>query len=87
MKRARSGGVPKPRANLADEIRQIGLDHERVGPERPTQGVLSESLRARLHEQDQQPIGLGRQLCFVALIASPPSDSFDLPLCLGGGRA
>jgi hypothetical protein len=58
----RSGWIPKGPANLADEIRQIGLGNERLGPQSTLQNRLGNHLWTIDDERQQQLERLGREV-------------------------
>jgi hypothetical protein len=58
----RSGWIPKGPANLADEIRQIGLGNERLGPQSTLQNRLGNHLWTINDERQQQLERLGREV-------------------------
>jgi len=65
----RSGWVAKGPANFADEIRQIGLGNERLGPQSPLQNRLGNHLWTISDERQQQLERLGREVDLAVFLS------------------
>ena len=66
----RAGPVAECLANLGDEVRQVRLGDERVGPEALLQLQLGQDFRTFQDERNQQLERLGREMNLAAFLAS-----------------
>ncbi len=71
LRRAR--GVSQRAAELGDKIREVGLDHERVGPQTLLQYRFRDRVRTFGSQRHKQLEGLRREPNFIVVTGQPPS--------------
>jgi hypothetical protein len=72
------GSITQGRPDLADQVGQVGVDHERIRPERLIQRVLGQGFRPRFQEADEELVGLRRQHDLTSIPEQPPPVGIDL---------